>query len=53
MNRAFVGENDGWRRCAEKMETCMFADENGKCVLDECRLYPSEVRGQRSEGRKE
>ena len=40
MNRAFVSENDGWSFCQEKMESCMFADEKGICVLDECRHYP-------------
>ncbi len=36
MSRAFVSENDDWRFCLEKKPTCMFADENGKCVLDQC-----------------
>lgn len=40
MNRAFVSENDGWGFCREKMESCMFADEKGLCVLEACRLYP-------------
>lgn len=40
MNRAFVGENDGWKRCRKKMEDCMMSDENGNCILDHCRLYP-------------
>ncbi len=39
MNRAFVSENDGWGFCKAMMESCIFADENGWCTLDECRQY--------------
>ena len=37
MSRAFVSENDGWCYCLEMHETCMFADENGKCILEKCK----------------
>jgi hypothetical protein len=40
LSRAFVSENDGWRRCIKYMEDCMMADEQGNCVLDRCRQYP-------------
>ena len=42
MNRAFVGENDGWKRCRRKMEDCMFANDLGECVLERCRIYPED-----------
>jgi hypothetical protein len=40
MSRAFVSENDGWHFCTAWREDCMFADENGKCILDKCRNHP-------------
>ena len=43
MSRAFVSENDGWSRCAKYLETCMFADSDGKCVLKQCRLHSKET----------
>lgn len=42
MSRAFVSENDGWRRCAKYKEDCIMADEQGNCVLDHCRQYPEQ-----------
>lgn len=39
MNQAFVKENDGWHKCEEKQESCLFAEENGECMLEECRHY--------------
>ncbi len=39
MSRAFVSENDGWGFCKAMLESCIFADENGWCTLDECRQY--------------
>ena len=36
MSRAFVTENDDWKFCIQKKDTCMFADETGKCVLKIC-----------------
>ncbi len=56
MSRAFVSENDGWRRCLIKMEDCMFADDLGKCILNYCKKFgetppkpedePAEPKGQ-------
>jgi hypothetical protein len=37
VNQAFVKENDGWQYCEKKRELCLFADENGRCVLEKCR----------------
>ena len=58
MNRAFVTENDGWNRCRYKMESCMMADEQGRCLLDHCIQDPSfvppkEDGGQPAAGRSE
>lgn len=39
MSRAFVSERDG-SFCTEKMRECVWADENGKCPLTECRQEP-------------
>ena len=39
MSRAFIKENDGWQLCKEKREHCLFADENGRCIVDPCRIY--------------
>ena len=39
MNQAFVKANDGWNTCLAYMETCLYADEHGKCVFDECRQH--------------
>ena len=36
MSRAFVSERDG-SFCTQKMRECVWADENGKCPLTECR----------------
>ena len=41
MNRAFVSEDDGWKRCRFKMEACIMADEQGYCILDNCIQDPS------------
>lgn len=49
MSRAFVNENDGWRRCAKYQEDCMMADENGNCVLDHCRQYPEKEKKEEEE----
>ena len=37
VNQAFVKENDGWQMCEKKREPCLFADENGQCLLEKCR----------------
>lgn len=42
MNRAFVKEGDGWQMCHKKNESCLYADENGRCVLEKCRFYADE-----------
>ena len=39
MSRAFTKENDGWQLCQLKREHCLFADENGRCIVDVCRTY--------------
>ena len=39
MNRAFVKEGDGWHICAQKRESCLYADEKGNCILETCRVY--------------
>lgn len=39
MNRAFVNENDGWRRCLSKREDCLFADDSGQCTLGYCKKF--------------
>jgi len=39
MSRAFVSENDGWRRCLIKLEDCMFADDQGQCTLGYCKKF--------------
>ncbi len=33
MSRAFTRENDGWSYCKEKLESCMYANEYGKCMM--------------------
>lgn len=48
MSRAFVSENDGWRRCVKYKEDCMMADQNGKCVLEHCRQYPEEDKNEQN-----
>ncbi len=37
MSRAFVKDDGGWQYCQLKMDSCLYADENG-CVLDSCRF---------------
>ena len=39
VSRAFTKETDGWQLCQEKREQCLFADENGYCLVDTCRIY--------------
>lgn len=53
MNRAFVSENDGWRRCRKFMEDCMMADEHGNCILEHCRIYPDREAAAESQPQKE
>lgn len=53
MNQAFVKENDGWQMCKEKRESCLFADENGYCMLNECRLYGGPVQRPPEENHKQ
>ena len=53
MNRAFVSENDGWRRCRKFMEDCMMADEHGNCILEHCRIYPDREAAAKRAGRAE
>ena len=36
MSRAFVSERDG-SCCTEKMQDCVWADENGKCPFSHCK----------------
>lgn len=42
MNRAFVKEGDGWQMCQRMRESCLYADENGQCILDSCRIFGEE-----------
>ncbi|MDO4581624.1 MAG: hypothetical protein Q4B96_03460 [Bacillota bacterium] len=42
MNRAFVKADDGWGFCIQYLDSCMFADENGKCTLAACRFHEGE-----------
>jgi len=37
MSRAFVKENDDWYFCTRAMDSCMFADENGRCLAAQCK----------------
>ncbi|HRX58147.1 MAG TPA: hypothetical protein P5075_05175 [Eubacteriales bacterium] len=37
MSRAFTSERDGWAFCKQKMQECMFAEENGTCMFRQCR----------------
>jgi len=37
MSRAFVKENDDWYFCTRAMDSCMFADENGRCLASSCK----------------
>jgi len=39
MSRAFTRENDGWSYCKEKLESCMYANEYGKCMMTKCVVY--------------
>ena len=36
MSRAFVSERDG-SFCTERMQDCVWADENGKCPFSRCK----------------
>ena len=38
MSRAFVTEGDGWAFCQSHRQSCMYADEFGRCVFRQCRL---------------
>jgi len=38
MSRAFVKESDGWHFCRLYLQTCLHADESGKCMRSECEL---------------
>ncbi len=42
MSRAFTKENDGWSYCKEKLESCMYANEYGKCIMSKCVVYDTE-----------
>lgn len=37
MSRAFTSERDGWAFCKQKMQECMFAEEDGTCMFRQCR----------------
>jgi len=38
MSRAFVTEGDGWTFCQSHRQSCLYADEYGRCIFRECRL---------------
>ena len=43
MSRAFLKENDGWNFCKSKGESCMYAEADGTCLFNQCKLEAEKV----------